>query len=618
MCGILGHLAINCTISKNMFLESLEFITHRGPDDFGIEFHICDLFEFYQGFKRLSIIDLSIAGHQPMSFDNLTITFNGEVYNYIEIREELLTLNYSFDSNTDTEVILKAYHYWGNRAFEKFNGMFAISIYDSLSQKIILVRDRVGIKPLYWYWDNNSFVYSSEIKPILNFDNIDKSFNTNKINSFLSNGYVPSPYTVFNRIFSLEPGHILEFTHGEIKIDKYWSLIDKFNNSKITSDSEEKIKIKLDELISSSVKYRMISDVPIGAFLSGGIDSSLVSAIMQKESNSAINTFSIGFKETKYDEAPFARTISKHIGSNHNELYLSMEETKELVPEMIQNFDMPFGDSSSIPMMLVSKLAKEKVTVSLSGDGGDELFCGYKLYDQALRFSKFVAMAKLIKPLRLSIINSKIGKQNYKYLNLLYTDTQQGIINSGSFVSQIYLEGLVKNSEAKVDEILIDNSNKSSNIQEANMLLNMKTYLPDDILKKVDISSMAVSLEARVPLLDTRIIEYSFSIPHHLKYYKGEKKYILKELLYDYIPKELVDRPKKGFSVPISHWLHNDMYYLVSQASDKQFILNQGIFELKVINELVLLFKIQPNNYYLNSIVWNFVVFQLWYKENIL
>ena len=619
MCGILGYLSYSNSISNKDFERGLDLIYHRGPDDWGMEIHQSADFDFFQGFRRLSIIDLSDNGHQPMMFENLTITFNGEVYNFKEIRAELIKHNYSFESDGDTEVILKAIHCWGvEKAVGRFIGMFAIAVFNKQNKELTLVRDRVGIKPLYYYDDAKAFVYSSEIKPILSFDNIDKSFDQKSIIEYLSVGYTPAPRTLFSKIKSLEPGKILRLKNKTIEIASYWNLAEQFNKRSVSKDSEQTIKEQLKQLIESSVQYRMISDVPIGAFLSGGIDSSLVSAVMQKLSDKPINTFSIGFNEEKFNEANFAKEISAHLGTKHYELYLSIDEAKEMIPKLIKKLDQPFGDSSSIPMMMVSELAQQNVTVALSGDGGDELFCGYRLYDQALSLQRYKPFAKLSKPLRNSIIESRLMDKKYKYLTPLFSSNDEEIINAGNIVNQFFAKRLLKGQQHRVEALFSISEFNSKNIQELNMLANIDSYLHDDILKKVDFATMAASIESRVPLLDHRIIEYSFNIPHRLKYKDGVKKYILKELLYDYIPKSMMDRPKKGFSVPIFEWLHHDLYNLVEDSTNTDYLIQQDIFDIDDIQKFKLQFKMAPNNYFVNTIMWNFVVFQQWYKEHLL
>ncbi len=618
MCGVLGYLAKSGELKEVNFEKSLELISHRGPDDSGIDFFKSSDFFFFQGFRRLSILDLSKAGHQPMRHHNLSLTFNGEVYNFQELRDELIKNGYNFYSNTDTEVILKSIHYWGiETAVNKFNGMFAIAVFDAKENKIFIARDRLGIKPLYYYLQNDTFIYSSEIKPILNFDGIDRTIDKQNLIKFLSTGYVPADGTVFKNIKAVLPGQIIIYKNGELEKIRYWSAMEIFNKRELINAPENQIKAQLKNLIESSVKYRMISDVPLGTFLSGGIDSSLVTAVMQSLSEKPVKTFSIGFEDEKYNEAGFAKDISSHLGTNHFDMYLTLNRAKEMIPEMINKLDQPFADSSSIPMMMVSNLAKQNVTVSLSGDGGDELFCGYKLYDQALKLKKYKNISKIAKFFRASLMKSDFMYKKYKYLNILFSDSDINIINSGNLIMQFYANKILNYPPENIGPLFNTDLYNSSNIQELNMLANIESYLHDDILKKVDFATMATSLESRVPLLDHRIVEYSFSIPHDLKYKNGIKKYILKEILYDFIPKNLMDRPKKGFSVPVLEWLHNDLYFMIEDSMDKQLIDTQGVFSFEALKSLKVHFDNVPGNYFTNSLMWNFVVFQQWHKANI-
>ncbi len=614
MCGVLGCFSDTYQIDAECFNRSLELINHRGPDDTGFVRHKTHLTAF-QGFKRLSILDLSKAGHQPMTFKNLTITFNGEVYNFKEIRSELESFGYSFSSNSDTEVIIKSFHNWGYDAVNKFNGMFAIAVFNSESKELAIFRDRVGIKPLYYYWDEKIFCYASEVKPILALSNIDKSLSDKNLVTYLSYGYIPSPETIFSKIQSVEPGSFLIFKEKKLTKHYYWNLINQFKNSELLNVSFSEIKEELKNLLHSSVNYRMISDVPIGAFLSGGIDSTLVASIMQANSSKPINTFSIGFDDEKYNEAAFAKEISQIIGSNHHEQYVSAKDTKMLLPEMIASLDLPFGDSSALPMMVVSKLAKKHVTVALSGDGGDELYCGYRLYDQAKSFQRFQLLSGLMKPVRHSVFRSFYKSSKYKYLPFLFLGDDNQLLNSGALVNQNYLFNLSKIERHAINSQFFLRDYYTNNIQMKNMLLNMKTYLPDDILKKVDLATMHYSLEARVPLLDHRLVEFSFRIPHKYKYQNGVKKYILKEVLYDFVPKNLMDRPKKGFSIPVFNWLRDDLNYLI-----QDYVLHPqsvGFEEYGIdTKRLVSIFNNYPKNYFTNTLIWNLLVYRIWKQEN--
>lgn len=616
MCGIVGfyHKKI---VDIEVLKEMTSTLIHRGPDDEGYNFFYHQEYQIGIGFRRLAILDLSYKGHQPMQFNNFTITLNGEIYNFKEIRELLIKEGYSFNSNTDTEVALKAIYHWGiDRALDKFIGMFAIALYDNEKGYLYLIRDRIGIKPVYYYYNCNNFVYASELKPIMKYPFFEKNLNFTSIYSYLYHGYFTSPDTIFENLYKLEPGCYLIFDGKNITLNRYWDLKEKFISRSSEKLNEEDYINKLNELLISSIKYRMISDVPIGTFLSGGIDSSLVTAIMQSQSSYPINTFTIGFHEDHYNEALYAKRISEYLGTNHYEEYLSVKEVMKLIEILPEYYDEPFGDSSALPTMLVSKIAKKNVTVSLSGDGGDELFCGYKNYDFALNLKKISFIGKLIKPFfsndycleKLYMINRKLSR--YPLI-----DKNENIINIDYILSKYVINNTIKNTSFKLNQKYFALKNLTNNIQELYMLTDMITYLPDDILTKVDRASMSVSLEARVPILDHRIVEFSFNIPHYLKYKNKEKKYILKKIVSRYLPYELLDRPKMGFAVPIYKWLRNELKPLLRKFLSKEYIEKQNIFVYDKIE--VILNKFEKYNGYLpeNKIIWNLLVFQLWYEK---
>ncbi len=618
MCGILGFLGQESLVNHHSFEQSLNQIIHRGPDDFGIEKFTFHSGESWLGFRRLSILDLSMAGHQPMKYEHFSMVFNGEVYNYQEIKSELLKVGYHFISDGDTEVILKAFHFWGIEAVQRFNGMFAIALLDSLSGKLFLIRDRMGIKPLYYYWKDHNLVFSSEVGPLLKFDWVNRDIDPSSLYTYFVHGYVPAPKTVFKYIKSLEPGKFAVIENNELRTETYWQLTKIVENRPLPISNFEEAKYQLDQLLHSSVQYRMISDVPLGAFLSGGIDSSLVTAIMQKQSSTPINTFTIGFEDGDYNEAGFAKEVSKHLGTNHFEAILSLKTAEEELQKMVRQMDMPFGDSSLLPTLMLSQITKEKVTVALSGDGGDELFCGYKLYDQATRLQSFKTIASGVLPFRNYLTNQKWVRDHYKYLGILFSDSDSNIINSGSLAASVFIKNMIKGAPNYSNSYFDTNARHSANIQEANMILNMKSYLPDDVLKKVDLATMAHSLEARVPILDYRIVEFSFRLPHKFKCDHGNKKRILKEVLYQYVPQKMMDRPKKGFSVPVFKWLHHDLNHLVEHYCSHQFISKQALFDQSVLDNLKTVFNKQPNNYFTNGLMWNFIVFQMWYEKNLM
>jgi len=576
MCGIVGFNFKNRDKAQQM----LNVIKYRGPDDEGIfENHNCTL-----GHVRLSILDLSSRGRQPMSYKNLTIVFNGEVYNFKEIRKELEGLGYIFNSDTDTEVVLKAFHKWGVDCLYKFRGMFAFGIYDNKNQKIFLIRDRFGVKPLYYYFDGNHFIFSSEIRAIRTI----KKLNINPIAlyKFFQFGYIGDKLSIFENVYKISPGCYLIFDLQKkvISIRQYYNTLDylKIEENK----SENEILERLEEILIESFKYRMVSDVPVGVFLSGGTDSSIVSAMLQKHYGN-IRTFTIGFKEAKYNEANYAKKVAKHIGTKHEEKYLSAEEAKNILKDFVEIYDEPFGDSSGIPTYLVSKVAKENgVKVVLSADGGDEIFCGYDRYWWSYNLGKrlkkmpyffrntFSFLFEILKPIGLKIPIHNIEHKYNFLVRVLKDKTWQQMYET--FISNYRdyelkeLIGLELNFKKKD---YFDLGEKIHPMQGM-MLWDYFNYLPDDILVKVDRATMHNSIEGREPMLDNTIIEYVLTIPFEYKYKNNEGKYILKKLLEKYLPKELIYRKKMGFGIPIFEWFRKDFIDLFENyfKEDDEFV----------------------------------------------
>lgn len=633
MCGITGFIN-KMDVGLEKLKKMNDTINYRGPDSDG--YFVEDYNKEYQigmAHKRLAIMDLSPLGHQPMfsEDENIVVVFNGEIYNFYKTKKELESKGYVFKSHSDTEVIVKAYQEWGIKCVEKFNGMFAISIYDKVTKDFYLIRDRTGVKPVYYYLTDNGLLFGSELKPMMEHPDFKKELDLDALSLYLYHGYITAPKSIFKNTFKLEPGKILKFNNGKIEISTYWSVEDQFKNRKIEKKTEEEWIKDLDDLLTDSIKDRMMSDVPLGAFLSGGIDSSLVVSIMQKISDKPVKTFTIGFEEPKYDEANYAKQVAKYLGTNHYELYLPIKKAEELIPKIPLFYDEPFADSSQLPTMLVSQLAREYVTVSLSGDGGDELFCGYGRYETILNLEKFIRCSKITNkiPLLKNIVTSVTT--NSKYRQFFEITNENNVINSG-YKNYLNSYKLLKNYKNKFNEKYEKIMNNTENLQEKNMLVDMITYLPDDIFTKVDRASMSVSLESRAPLVDDhRILEFSFSMPHDFKYKDGSKKYILKELLYRYLPKEMMDRPKKGFGIPIYDWLKTDLKNLVEANLDRKRIEKQGIFEWKEIeslldnffnyeteeksaNKLSKKFKLYKDGY-IDRTIWNLLVFQMWYEK---
>jgi asparagine synthase (glutamine-hydrolysing) len=616
MCGISGFVDASKTTDEELLKKMNDEMIHRGPDDRGSILIQTTSTHIGLSHRRLSIIDTSVLGHQPMLYEHLSLVYNGEVYNFAEIKSSLLKAGYTFQSTSDTEVVLKAFHLYGIEAVNLFNGMFAIALYDKNEEALYLVRDRIGVKPLYYYALNKHFVFASELKPIMAYPAFEKKINTDALNLFLAHGYITGPVCIFEHVQKLEPGCYLKYKAQKIEIINYWSIQKQFENKTVSTASESTLLKGLDNLVTDAIQLRMIADVPIGSFLSGGIDSSLVSAVMQKNSNTPINTFTIGFEEKKYNEASYAKEIADFLKTNHHELYLPIKEVKELVHNIPHFYDEPFADSSQLPTMLVSKFARQHVTVALSGDGGDEFFCGYSRYDTVQRAKKMKPLGRILNTAN-KIINLEgiLDKVDRRFIKGIYNNSDANIINQDYLSTNTHLKGLVLGSKLNIESKYFDITCLSENIQEAHMLQDMVTYLPDDICTKVDRASMSVSLEAREPLLDYRIAEYSFTVPHAFKYKNGVKKHLLKELAYQYIPKHLLDRPKMGFGVPVYEWLHTDLHYLVDETLNLEYIQKQGIFDENKILVLVAKFESRKHHDYYARLIWHLVVFQIWYKE---
>ncbi|MFW3355565.1 asparagine synthase (glutamine-hydrolyzing) [Aliarcobacter butzleri] len=629
MCGIVGFCDFSKKSSNDILKDMTDVLYHRGPDDGGYSFYESESVQIALGHRRLSILDLSSHGHQPMSFENLDIVFNGEIYNFKEIKKELLEIGYEFYSNSDTEVILKSYHQWGIKAVDRFNGMFAITIYDKKENKLILIRDRVGVKPFYYYKKNNLILFSSELKSFHEHPKFEKTIDKNSLSLYLQFGYIPEPHSIFKNSYKLRAGHYIEIDLKSQKIEeiKYWDVVDFYNKPKIDISQEEAI-VKTEELLKSSFEYRMVSDVPVGVFLSGGYDSSIVTAILQNGRNEKLNTFTIGFKEKGFDEAPYAKEVAKYLGTNHTEYYCTQKDALEIIPKLAEMYDEPFGDSSAIPTTLVSALARKSVTVSLSADGGDEIFAGYGKYTTTKQyFDKFNKIPNSIKLL----INFGMDNINPKYipiLNKTYNfETRYNKINS-ILKSKNIIEAMKYTSEYFTKEernkllkynIDIIKTNFDTEISDTNdeinqmLAIDYKTYMLDDILAKVDRATMSVGLEGREPLLDYRIIEFVSQLPSELKYNNSEKKWLLKQITHKYLPKELMNRPKQGFGVPLTEWFRDELKEYFMIYLDEKRIEKEGLFDSKEVVNLrdSYLFGNKENVQKL----WFLLMFEMWYEK---
>lgn len=627
MCGICGYVS-KTEYSGTILKEMNDTLVHRGPDDAGI----------FQGYlktgeqlglaqRRLSIVDLSEAGHQPMfSKDNrYAIVYNGEVYNFTEWRKELERKGYCFRSKCDTEVILYLYQEFGLDFLSKLNGMFAIAIMDFENEQLLLARDRMGKKPLYFYFlENNCFVFASELKAIMKFPGFHKSIRTELVSSYLVNKCFDSPSTVFENTYKVEPGQVIVWQEGGIRKVKFWDLLKKYREcSENVIEDYNEAKRELKHLLLDSVSKRMIADVDVGTFLSGGIDSTLITACAREVSDEPIRTFTIGFHTKDENEAEYAKEIAKYLGTEHTERYIHSKDLFEQIKGIAKFYDEPFSDSSQIPSMLVSKLAKEGATVILSGDGGDELFCGYEEYDwlKAIHYldklgsiGYAVLNTSILK--RANILN-RLPDKAYAFFCNRDSETKVQLFND---VRERYTHEMIQGDsvsskrsyEREIKQIaLLEND-----WQTQKMLLDMRYYLADEVLVKMDRASMKYSLEVRCPLLDYRIVEYSLRMPLAYKYYKREKKYILKDVLYGMVPKELLDRPKRGFGVPLVQWMRNELYGSLMRYADKKILEKQGIFRAEKIHEFIYKMMISDISVY-NSVLWGFLMFQMWYQEHV-
>lgn len=632
MCGITGFIDYTNQSSEVLLCKMRDSLYHRGPDSMGAVFINNSDCQIGFGHRRLSIIDLSECGNQPMrdESDNYIITFNGEVYNYKEIKSELQSLGIQFYSASDTEVVLKAYIQWGIRAVDKFIGMFAFAIYDRLKNKVYFCRDRAGVKPFYYYFDSKVILFGSELKSLIQHPSFQKRINFDSLGNFLKRGWIASPFTIFESTYKLKPGHYLEVALDNQGISEkcYWDVHDYYRMDELPVSFNE-AKERIHELLKSACEYRMVADTEVGVFLSGGFDSSLVTAILQKERKNKLNTFSIGFEEKRYNEAPYAKAVANHLGTNHHEFICSAQDALKLIPDLPYFYDEPFADSSALPTMLVSKLASSKVKVCLSADGGDEVFGGYTRY---FANDDIFDMIKNIPKFMRGPLSGLMG---------LFT-----VYSAKNPRAQIRLEKLQKG--LKVNEFAHRFRFRSEpmhfSIHEINkvikrnkidlgvktfyddirlrkgitptmymMALEYKTSLIDDMLVKVDRATMAYSIEGREPLLDHRLVEYCARLSKTIHYKNYNSKSLIREICYEYIPRQLMDRPKKGFSIPTERWLRNELKELVMDYSQHQFLKDQNIFSIKSYNKIVDgFFKGGDKN---AERIWILLMFQLWYKK---
>ena len=579
------------------------------------------------------------------------IVFNGEIYNFKSIKTELEKSGAVFQGHSDTEVLLTAIEHYGfDNAISKAKGMFAIAHWDAQKGILNLARDRIGEKPLYYGTINGTFVFASELKAIYPlFPARTLTIDQQALNSFLRYGYISAPQCIFSELKKLSPGCKVEINIDDwqksnkpiedyINVHNYWSIEDCVPKTRSYDDqATDQALTDLDQLLNKIIQEQAASDVPLGAFLSGGIDSSLVTSLLQSQSDTAIETFTIGFHEKDFNEAEHAKRIAKHLGSNHNELYLSANDALSVIPSLPDIYDEPFADASQIPTYLVSQFAKSKLTVCLSGDGGDELFNGYNRYFQGARFNDL--STKIPKFLR-TLGSSTISKLSPPLLDKVYQTVNRLLARKGgaNFGAKVHKAAAAINfsdadalyqflcSYSQQPSQLLTHATQDTTLNpvlpfkndflNAAMAWDQQWYLPGDNLVKSDRASMAVSLEMRVPLLDKELIEFSWQLPNSMKYREGKSKWILRQLLYQYVPKQLIDRPKMGFSIPISHWIREELKEWAASLLSKEFIQRQGLFNFDAVDQVFqehLAGRVDNGNQ-----LWTLLMFQSWYEKHYL
>jgi asparagine synthase (glutamine-hydrolysing) len=653
VCGIAGIISPNGDNPSSLVSSMINAIRYRGPDDSGV--WVDQSVGLALGHARLSILDLSPEGHQPMisASGRFVLSYNGEVYNFAELRSELEAGRIKFRSHSDTEVMLAAFEKWGlEKSVQRFIGMFAFALWDRETGVLHLVRDRLGIKPLYYGWAGKAFVFGSEMKVFKHVPGFERSIHRDSLTAFMRYAYVPEPWSIYQDVYKLPPGCLFSITPEQAHARqgfspepedgqaawrpvRFWSarhIVESGVRSSFTGTEEEAIE-QLDRLLREAISLRMISDVPLGAFLSGGVDSSVVVALMQAQSARPVKTFTIGFHEKDYNEAIHAAEVAKHLGTDHTELYVTPAEAMAVIPRLPDMYDEPFGDSSQIPTYLVSQLARRHVTVSLSGDGGDELFAGYNRYFLGRRLWRQVSwlpqsvrrgMARGIQSISPDLLNEtsrklralvpimpSFGDKLHKLAEILAMKDPEtmylGLVSLWKEPARVVIGG-------QEPRTTLTDRARWANVNEFTlemMALDLVTYLANDILTKVDRASMAVGLEARVPLIDHRVVEFAWRIPLSMKIkQEGEGKWLLRQVLYRYVPKHLIERPKMGFGVPIGYWLRGPLRQWAEDLLDEGRLRREGYFHPKAIREKWTEHLSGQRNW--QYLLWNVLMFQAW------
>ena len=638
MCGIAGFLAApGAAAAADLERRARamgDALAHRGPDDHGVWSHAEAGIALCQ--RRLSIVDLSPAGHQPMHSGSgrYVITYNGEIYNFQDLRAELEAKGVTFRGHSDTEVMLEAFAAYGiEPTIKRLIGMFAIALWDRETRTLTLIRDRLGIKPLYWAKFGSLFMFGSELKALHAVPGWEARIDRRAVGSYLRHDYVPAPHTIYEGVSKLEPGSILTLPWGgEPTIKRFWDARSVARNGVANpiTGSDAELTDQLETLLQDAVKRRMVADVPVGAFLSGGVDSSTVVALMQSANQGRVKTFSIGFDIPDYNEAPHAAAVARHLNTEHTELTVTSDEAMDVIPRLPHMFDEPFSDSSQIPTFLVSALTRQHVTVSLSGDGGDELFAGYNRYHLALKMWRSLSLmpvparramaasirsvspdrwSRLLSPLPARLRPGAIGDKLHKMADVLTQPDNSAIYRR---LVTHWEPSSVMPAADEYETVLTDKTVSADlpKFLDQMQFLDLVTYLPDDILTKVDRASMAVALEARVPLIDHRVVEFAWRLPHHMKVRNGVNKWLLREVLYRHVPKALIERPKMGFGIPIGEWLRGPLRDWAESLLDAHALADGGLLDAARVRQVWQEHLSGRRNW--QYLIWNVVMLQAW------
>jgi asparagine synthase (glutamine-hydrolysing) len=641
MCGIAGLWEFRNQPIESDLLSMTGTLFRRGPDDWGFFFSPDDSIGL--GHRRLSIIDLSTRGRQPMSDSDhsLRITFNGEIYNYREVRQELIEKGHRFASNTDTEVILYAYKQWGVHCVSRLRGMFAFAIWDERRKELLLFRDRLGVKPLYYYYHGGTLLFASELKALMAHSRFSKELNPESVALYFKLGYVPGALCIFANTHKVRPGcYVRISSDGMLKEESYWNIGDSYRETVSDDRTESQVGEELRALMSEAFGYRLVSDVPVGIFLSGGIDSSLVTALLKCEVGEPVRTFTVGFDDVAADESHWARAVANHLGADHTEIRCSESDALKIVPVLSEVYDEPFSDSSAIPTYLLCKFARESVKVALSADGGDEFFGGYSHY--RIFNNIWQRLALLPGPVRV-VVSRMLGQMGRRskstepllaaicrrfYSGLEPSDLGDKLVKLSAFAlsanfCQAYasamsvwpeweIKKLAPGLHSPVDSgIFSDYTDKDP--YSYMMIADAEKFLPDDLLVKVDRASMAVGLEVREPLLDHRLVEYAVGLPRRFKFDGQITKYILRQILHKYVPRDLIDRPKQGFSVPLNRWLKTALKPLVLRSLDPGRVKRTNLLSPVHVKNTV--DRFMAGDRISAKRIWNLLQFQLWHDR---